>query len=259
MPDCTPTGPKIYEPVHFQFTCLNRIPYIYVYKIVSGYGGVAPRTQWGRIAALSYALVGIPIVLLYLSVIGEGLSGAMRCMFRRVRTGDRGGAKKPAENGNANGNEKRGFHPTAKLNGGMPYGGSGGGRDNHSSHHHNHHGGGGHTPTVPISICIMILICYVTLGAVLFHKIQHWGVLESLYFCFTSLGTIGFGDLAPQGNIALCAASAYILVGMAVVAMCFSLIQTELIVFFRRFGVNDALPTPSEDVSLVSVSVTPKS
>lgn len=246
--------------------------------LLTGYGGVAPRTQWGRIAALSYALVGIPIVLLYLSVIGEGLSGAMRCMFRRVRTGDSSGSKLAAENGGggSNGgslNEKRGsggFHAAAKLNGGMAYGG----RDHHNNlHHNNHHhnshhlqhhhsssGSGGHTPTVPISICVMILICYVMLGAVLFHKIQHWGVLESLYFCFTSLGTIGFGDLAPQGNVALCAASAYILVGMAVVAMCFSLIQTELIVFFRRFGVNDVpLPTPSEDVSLVSVAVTPKS
>lgn len=226
--------------------------------IRTGYGGVAPRTQWGRIAALGYALVGIPIVLLYLSVMGEGLSGIMRCLFRRVRTGDSSGPKVPPSSSDAangatsNGGDKRGHHfhqGGSKLNGGLNYGGSGS-----SSHQHHHH-----SPTVPISICIMILICYVTLGAVLFHKIQHWGVLESLYFCFTSLGTIGFGDLAPQGNVALYAASAYILVGMAVVAMCFSLIQTELILWLRKFGVAETLPSPSEDVSLVSVSVTPKS
>lgn len=230
----------------------------------TGYGGVAPRTQWGRIAALGYALVGIPIVLLYLSVMGEGLSGIMRCLFRRVRTGDSSGPKvapppSDATNG-SNGNEKRGHHfhqAGSKLNGGMHYAGNhgGGGSGSGGSSHPHHH----HSPTVPISICIMILICYVTLGAVLFHKIQHWGVLESLYFCFTSLGTIGFGDLAPQGNVALYAASAYILVGMAVVAMCFSLIQTELILWLRKFGVTETLPSPSEDVSLVSVSVTPKS
>lgn len=148
-----------------------------------------------------------------------------------------------------------------------------------------------HSASVPISICVMILICYVTMGAVLFNRIQSWGVLESLYFCFTSLGTIGFGDLLPKGNIAQYAASAYILIGMAVVAMCFSLIQTELIMWLRKFGVQDQqqthpssstapasynhmmqskhnshmmhqLPPPStapDDVALVTVSVTPKS
>lgn len=156
----------------------------------------------------------------------------------------------------------------------------------HQQPHHHHQ----HSPSVPISICVMILICYVTMGAVLFNRIQSWGVLESLYFCFTSLGTIGFGDLLPKGNVAQYAASAYILVGMAVVAMCFSLIQTELIMWLRRFGVQDtqqthpsstpmpatynhmihskhhnhmfnqmAQTTPSEDVALVTVAVTPKS
>lgn len=211
-----------------------------MFFVVSGYGGVAPRTQWGRIAALVYALFGIPIVLLYLSAMGEGLSSVMRCMFRRVRTSD-SSPKMPSENGSSGGGggEKRPHNFHTKLNGVPSY-----------AHH---------SPTVPISICIMILICYVTLGAVLFHKVQQWGVLESLYFCFTSLGTIGFGDLAPKGNVAQYAASAYILIGMAVVAMCFSLIQTEMILWLRKFGVQDPMPSPSEDVSLVSVSVTPKS
>lgn len=96
-----------------------------------------------------------------------------------------------------------------------------------------------HSGSVPISICIMIIICYMTLGAVLFHRIQNWSVLESLYFCFTSLGTIGFGDISPKGNVAQYAASAYILIGMAVVAMCFSLIQSELVLWLRKFGVQD--------------------
>lgn len=94
-------------------------------------------------------------------------------------------------------------------------------------------------PTVPISVCILILIGYITLGAVLFHKIQPWSILESLYFCFSSLGTIGAGDLQPQGPSAQYIASGYILFGMAVVAMCFSLIQSELVTWLRRFGVQD--------------------
>lgn len=119
-----------------------------------------------------YALFGIPIVLLYLSAMGEGLSSAMRCMFRKIRTcGDGSNKTIPTENGGNGGSEKRPHDFHTKFN-------------NSSSNYY-------HSPSVPISICVMILICYVTLGAVLFHKIQHWGVLESLYFCFTSLGTIG--------------------------------------------------------------------
>uniref|UniRef100_A0A182IWM1 Potassium channel domain-containing protein n=1 Tax=Anopheles atroparvus TaxID=41427 RepID=A0A182IWM1_ANOAO len=86
---------------------------------------------------------------------------------------------------------------------------------------------------------------------------QPWGVLESLYFCFTSLGTIGFGDLMPKGNVAQYAASAYIIVGMAVVAMCFSLIQTELIIWLKKFTIPESPPSSTEDVALVSVAMAP--
>lgn len=73
------------------------------------------------------------------------------------------------------------------------------------------------------------------MGAALFHRIQAWNVWESLYFCFTSLGTIGFGELEPKGNIAQYAASAYILIGMAVIAMCINLIRAEMTMWLRRF------------------------
>lgn len=212
-----------------------------------GYGGVSPRTQWGRIAALVYAMFGIPIVLLYLSAMGEGLSSALRRIFRKVRSASENNSNKtvPSENiqngGNVISNEKKiqTFH--MKINNAHPI-----------TYHY--------SPSVPISICVIILICYIVLGAVLFHKVQHWGLLESLYFCFTSLGTIGFGDVSPKGNMAQYVASAYILIGMAVVAMCFSLIQTELILWLRRFGVQDQLPSPTvDDISLATVSATPKS
>lgn len=199
----------------------------------------------------------------------------------KMTASENGLMEKRSHNYNGNGGVTK---STANyLGANQRYGGyNGSGNQYHQSHQQ-------HSPSVPISICVMILICYVTMGAVLFNRLQSWGVLESLYFCFTSLGTIGFGDLLPKGNIAQYAASAYILVGMAVVAMCFSLIQTELIMWLRRFGVQDTqqthpsttvpasynhmmhskhhnhmmhqLPqsTATEDVALVTVSVTPKS
>lgn len=109
---------------------------------------------------------------------------------------------------------------------------------------------------VPISICIMILICYITCGAAVFHELQKWGVLESIYFCFTALSTIGFGDLQPKNEIGMYMASAYIIIGMAIVAMCFSLIQTELIILMRKFHNAHELHHDDE-ITLANVTITP--
>lgn len=260
---------------------------------VAGFGGVSPRTQWGRVAALVYALFGIPIVLLYLSAMGEALSAGMRCLFRRqkVKGGPGGSGGGVAGSGGASGSSS-GINGSG---GGIGVGGgSGNGRkqdkakqgqgQGHGQGHYSHQkyiyqqqqaaaaaaaqqqqaqdkksNERRNSPSVPISICVCVLLCYVSSGAILFHKLQNWSVLESLYFCFTSLGTIGFGELAPKGTLALYTASAYILVGMAVVAMCFSLIQTEIVVWLRRFSVQDHVMPKAEEVALVSVTVTPKS
>ncbi|XP_053952121.1 TWiK family of potassium channels protein 7 [Anastrepha ludens] len=278
-------GEPMNPPTH-KWTYASAFLYSLTLITTIGYGGISPRTQWGRIAALIYALFGIPIVLLYLSAMGEGLSAGMRCLFRKARSksavsngsGSGGGNSGSGGSGNGGSNSGNGklppndsgkstnkhyhhsggssgkLHPAAAHHYGLP---------NSAYHHSSSVAMGGHSsahgPSVPISICVMVLVCYVTSGALLFHKLQNWSVLEALYFCFTSLGTIGFGELAPTGNLTLYLASAYILVGMAVVAMCFSLIQTEIVMWLRKFSVQDHVMPQGEDVALVSVAVTPKS
>lgn len=98
-----------------------------------------------------------------------------------------------------------------------------------------------------------MILAYICSGALLFHRLENWSLLEGSYFCFTSLGTIGFGDLIPGQNaeeISLCACSAYILTGMALVAMCFSLVQDQVISLFRLIGAtcakNEALKVREE-------------
>ncbi|XP_075157341.1 potassium channel, subfamily K, member 16 [Haematobia irritans] len=260
------TGVPMNPPSH-KWTYASAFLYSLTLITTIGYGGISPRTQWGRIAALIYALFGIPIVLLYLSAMGEGLSAGMRCLFRKARSksavSNGSGGNNPNSSGSSGGSNKKhsndgsGKHKSksnqhyqgGKMIASHQYGSMG-------KHCNNSTGG---SPSVPISICVMVLICYITSGALLFHKMQNWSVLEALYFCFTSLGTIGFGELTPSGNLTLYLASGYILIGMAVVAMCFSLIQTELLMWLRRFSVQDHVMPQSDDVSLVSVAVTPKS
>ena len=38
------------------------------------------------------------------------------------------------------------------------------------------------------------------LGAVLFHTQEGWSFFDSLYYCFISLSTIGFGDYVALQN-----------------------------------------------------------
>lgn len=92
---------------------------------------------------------------------------------------------------------------------------------------------------VPVTLCLVIVVMYIASGAFLFQRLENWSLLEGSYFCFTSLGTIGFGDLLPgqqhtrQQHLSLFACSAYILTGMALVAMCFTLVQDEILSLLR--------------------------
>lgn len=98
---------------------------------------------------------------------------------------------------------------------------------------------------IPISLCLAIMLVYICGGAVMFNRLEGWSLLEGGYFCFTSLGTIGFGDLMPVGRnaasatleeLSLCACSLYILAGMGLIAMCFNLVQEEVVRVVRVFG-----------------------
>lgn len=100
---------------------------------------------------------------------------------------------------------------------------------------------------VPIWLCVFLVISYIIAGAFLFHQWEGWTFLDSAYFCFITLTTIGFGDYVPargvkensQESIALC--SLYLLFGIALLAMSFNLVQEEFIAnvkeVARRLGI----------------------
>jgi Ion channel. len=89
---------------------------------------------------------------------------------------------------------------------------------------------------VPIWLCVFLVVTYILSGAVLFMQWERWQFLDSAYFCFITLTTIGFGDFVPakrvqdmdaEVSIALC--SLYLLFGIALLAMSFNLVQEEVI------------------------------
>ena len=47
---------------------------------------------------------------------------------------------------------------------------------------------------VPILLSIVLVVAYIIGGAFLFQMWEGWSFLDSSYFCFITLTTIGFGD-----------------------------------------------------------------
>lgn len=96
---------------------------------------------------------------------------------------------------------------------------------------------------VPIYISLLLISGYIALGAVMFGFWEEWGFLVGSYFCFITLSTIGFGDFVPgtsldpsssQEKLILC--SLYLIFGLALLAMCFDLMQEEARSIFRGIG-----------------------
>ena len=99
---------------------------------------------------------------------------------------------------------------------------------------------------VPVILVLAFVATYLFVGAVLFNSLEGWNLLDATYFCFITLSTIGFGDFVPgesslryDDKIAqakLVMSSLYLLLGLAVLAMSFSLVQEEVVIKCKQFA-----------------------
>ncbi|XP_003703437.2 TWiK family of potassium channels protein 18 isoform X2 [Megachile rotundata] len=283
---------------HRRWTFSGSLLYSLTLITTIGYGSVAPRTVWGRLITIVYALAGIPLMLVYLSTVGDVLSRSFRRLYGRLcrprncarkqqpppppppvggimsktyrydnhvdsKTGNYYSASRESScddlgtRGTSSailldcGSEGL-LHATTSSTAALQDAGSGNGK----RHFHpcslslSTSSSPGYVVEtsavrIPISLCLVIMLIYICGGAVMFNRLEGWSLLEGGYFCFTSLGTIGFGDLMPVGRnaasttleeLSLCACSLYILAGMGLIAMCFNLVQEEVVRVVRVFG-----------------------
>ncbi|XP_051163026.1 potassium channel subfamily K member 18-like isoform X2 [Leptopilina boulardi] len=262
-----------------------------------GYGSVAPRTVWGKLITIVYALAGIPLMLVYLSTVGDVLARSFRRLYGRicrprscarkqqpppppppvsgvmgkayrydnhVETKGAGNFYAPSKESSCDdlGTRSTGsailldcgseglLHPTTSSTIALQESYNNGKRHYYpctlSLNSSTTCANDLNNPVkVPITLCLLIIIVYICGGAVMFNRLEGWTLLEGGYFCFTSLGTIGFGDLLPAGKnaqnptleeLSLCACCLYILAGMGLIAMCFNLVQEEVVRAVRVFG-----------------------
>lgn len=64
-------------------------------------------------------------------------------------------------------------------------------------------------------------------GALFYHFVEGWSLLDSFYFCAITLATIGYGDLAPKTDLGKLFTIFYAFTGLGVVAAYFEIVGRE--------------------------------
>jgi len=81
--------------------------------------------------------------------------------------------------------------------------------------------------------------CAIGLGTVVFHHIEGWSILDSLYVTAQTVTTVGFGDLTPRTTWGRAFATVFMLVGVGIVLYALtsavqSIVQSEMVATFGR-------------------------
>jgi len=63
---------------------------------------------------------------------------------------------------------------------------------------------------------LAILVSYALGGSLLFSAVFLWDIFDSVYFVFSTLSTIGFGDIVPEDSLVFLMLGGYILIGLAI-------------------------------------------
>ncbi|XP_048362998.1 potassium channel subfamily K member 18 [Sphaerodactylus townsendi] len=88
---------------------------------------------------------------------------------------------------------------------------------------------------VPFPLMTLIVFAYIScVAAVLPHWESHLDFQEAFYFCFITLTTIGFGDIALQHPNVFLFFSLYIVIGIEIVIIAFKLGQDRLLGLYKK-------------------------
>lgn len=75
-----------------------------------------------------------------------------------------------------------------------------------------------HTTTRQIFVLWCLLLVFLFGGAMVYSFLEPWSYLHSLYFCFVTLSTVGFGDFMPSSDLSKAFSIVYIISGLGVCA-----------------------------------------
>jgi len=64
---------------------------------------------------------------------------------------------------------------------------------------------------------ILLLAIVLGIGTLFYNQIEHWNLLDSLYFTVITLTTVGYGDLAPKTDIGKMFTIGYVFAGLILI------------------------------------------
>lgn len=184
-----------------------------------GYGHISPKTFGGKLFCIGYALIGIPLLLVFMKDIGDLMADGVRwmysrlcCRWCRVRRRDAElapTADKKAKNIMNDEVGKETYMPTDMV-------------------------------IVPIMVNLIIIFVFLFVGAVIFAAWEGWDIASSIYFCFVTLTTIGFGDMVPEnafleatksvyGIFKLAFTVIYCIFGIMLISLALNLMQEQVL------------------------------
>ncbi|CAH1382632.1 unnamed protein product [Tenebrio molitor] len=247
---------------NYEWTFAKAFLYSLTVLTTIGYGSIAPRTTLGKAVTMGYAMLGIPLTLLYLSSIGSILSRVARGVFSRALCcclcSNCGyccyDEKRMAEKERRMKKKRQQLEMQQQMALQEPFYV----RSNsiHNSLHSPLRDGPikemdslsctdneskssmhGLSILAPILLCLAMMFIYICLGTFALYKLENWSLLDGFYFCFMSLTTIGFGNMVPgtdpfrnhDSNTTIWFCSIYIMSGMALTAMCFNVVHDEIV------------------------------
>ncbi|XP_030759655.1 potassium channel subfamily K member 18 [Sitophilus oryzae] len=257
----TKDGGRHVDP--FEWTFAKAFLYSLTVLTTIGYGSIAPRTSLGKAVTMGYAMLGIPLTLLYLSSVGSILSRVARGVFsralccclcsncgyccydeKRMAEKERRMKKKRQQMElqqqlglqepfyvRSNSSYSNNVHSPCRDSTGKEIDSlSGTDNESKSSIH-------GWSILAPILLCLVMMFIYICLGTFVLYKLENWSLLDGFYFCFMSLTTIGFGNMVPgsdpfpdyDSSTTLWFCSIYIMSGMALTAMSFNVVHDEIV------------------------------
>ncbi|CAF2373095.1 unnamed protein product [Rotaria sp. Silwood2] len=235
-----------------QWTYANSLLFAITIITTIGYGNITPTTWEGQLGCICYATIGIPIFLLCLANISGVLGEMFRflyakvlcapCLFVRNRRRLANTIKLEEESGigtdsihsnDGTLDDKNKKNSLKKLSNTLII------DDELNEEEKRKY----HRVAVPLTVTMIIIAAYIWIGSALFHSFEGWSMTQAGYFCFITLATIGFGDFVPgqrkddaNSSAKLLLGAIYALFGMAILAMCFDLMQEEIVAKFRWIG-----------------------